>query len=188
MERVLTKATDLAKLFMKRIVSQGDIVVDATVGNGNDTLFLAELVGQKGKVYGFDIQKKALEKANQRIKKNGLNDRVKLIQDGHENIDKYIDTKVKGIMYNLGYLPGENKIITTKAYTTIISIGKALELLDKGGGISICIYTGHEEGAKECVEIINYLEKIDQSDYNIVKLEFINQKNNPPKLVLIEKR
>ncbi|KNY25363.1 rRNA methylase [Pseudobacteroides cellulosolvens ATCC 35603 = DSM 2933] len=89
------------------VVKEGDTVVDATAGNGNDTVFLAKLVGEKGKVYAFDIQEMALQKTREKLVSQGLTQRVELIRDGHENMSKYISEPVSVVMFNLGYLPGE---------------------------------------------------------------------------------
>ena len=112
--KYLNKATDLAKGLITKAVSYGDIVVDATVGNGNDTLFLCQLVGEKGKVIGFDIQDVALERTREKLSENNMLDRVILINSGHENLKDYIDSGVSAIMFNLGYLPGNNHNITTR--------------------------------------------------------------------------
>ncbi len=186
--KYITKATDLAREFIGKAIKPGDIVVDATVGNGNDTLFLSRLVSESGRVYGFDIQKFALKEATQKLQTNGVLDRVELINDGHENINKYITSKVNGIMFNLGYLPGGKHEITTKNNTTLIAIKTGIELLKGNGIMTIVVYTGHEEGKREEEDILSYFEKVDQNIVNVLKLGFINQKNNPPFLLVIEKR
>ena len=47
----------MAHAFLAEVVTKEDVVVDATMGNGHDTLFLAKLVKQ---VYAFDIQEQAV--------------------------------------------------------------------------------------------------------------------------------
>lgn len=101
------KLTTWAKWFVKQQVTEGDICVDATVGNGFDTLFLAECVGQKGKVYGFDIQQTALDNTKKLLTEAGLLDRVYLFHDSHSHMGTYLSNNtVKAVMFNLGYLPG----------------------------------------------------------------------------------
>lgn len=186
--KYITKATDLAKDYIKKRVRKGDTVVDATVGNGNDTLFLSRLVSDSGRVYGFDVQSIAIKKTAEKLEANGLSNRVVLINDGHENIEKHIKSEVSAIMFNLGYLPGQEHNITTKHNTTLIAIESGIKLLEKNGLMTIAVYIGHEEGRKEKEAILNYLEKVDQSIVNVLKLEFINQRNAPPFLLVIEKR
>ena len=110
---IVTKITDIAKLFWKEHINDRDIVLDATLGNGNDSLFLSKLVGSKGKVYSMDIQKKALDMTREKMDSSMSN--INLILDSHENLDKYIKEKLSLVVFNLGYLPGENNEITTKS-------------------------------------------------------------------------
>ncbi|WP_446899711.1 tRNA (mnm(5)s(2)U34)-methyltransferase [Clostridium sp. LBM24168] len=162
--------------------------MDATMGNGNDTLFLLNIVGNTGKVYAFDIQKTAIINTRNRISKNGKLTSVELINDGHENIDKYVDKKVKLIMFNLGYLPGGDHSIATHCETTIIALKKSLNLLDKNGVIILVIYYGHKEEKIEKSMLEEYTSSLEQRKYNVVKISFENQINNPPFLIVIEKR
>ncbi|WMJ81051.1 class I SAM-dependent methyltransferase [Clostridium sp. MB40-C1] len=184
----LTNSLNLGKELCMKKVMKGDIVVDATMGNGNDTVFLASLVGENGKVYAFDIQENALENTKEKIIKQNLNNQVKLIKDGHENIERYVKEEVKLVMFNLGYLPGKDKKVTTKADTTLIAIQKSLNILRKSGIIILIIYHGHKEGKEEKVLIENYIKNLDQKQYNVIQLSFVNQINNPPILIAIEKR
>ena len=184
----LTNSMNLAKEIAIKKLQEGDIAVDATMGNGNDTVFLANLVGESGKVYSFDVQSTAIENTKKRISDNKINTEIELIHDGHENLDKYIKEKVKLVMFNLGYLPSAEHNITTKAETTIVAIKKSLDMLEKNGVILLVIYHGHENGKLEKVAIEEFTSSLNQKEYNVMKLGFINQINNPPILVAIEKR
>ena len=135
--------------YIYKYVKIGQIVVDCTVGNGNDTLELARLVGETGKVYGFDIQQTAIDITYERLKENHLLDRTNLIKDSHSNIDLYIKEKVDFIIYNLGYLPKGDKTIKTNKFTTVSSLNKALELLKENGVMLITCYVGHDGGMEE---------------------------------------
>lgn len=172
---------------INKYVGEGDIVLDCTVGNGNDTMQLAEMVGDTGKVYGFDIQNKALEITLESLTCENINNRVELIQDSHENIDLYIRDKLDFIIYNLGYLPKGDKSIRTTSDTTLISLKKSLDLLKANGIILITSYVGHEGGLDEKNSIEELLSKLDQKKFNVIKYNFINQKNYPPILYGIEK-
>ena len=185
--RTFVNAVEIAKKIMKFNVVEGNKVLDCTVGNGNDTLFLAKLVGDSGKVYGFDIQPSAIDITKNKLKKNDLVDRVVLINDGHEKIDQYITEELNFIIYNLGYMPGGNKEIKTAADTTIKSVIKSLSLLKKNGLILITCYTGHEGGEEENYVLKNYIKTLDQKKYSVLEFNFINQINNPPILYGIEK-
>ena len=143
-----------------------DKVIDMTVGNGNDTLFLSNLVN-KGFIYGFDIQEKAINNTKRLLDDNNVNN-YRLINDSHENVDKYISDKISLVLFNLGYLPNGDKSITTKSKSTIKAIDKSLKLLNSKGIILIVIYK-HEEGLKEEKEILKYLK-----DNNIKFNEYHN--------------
>ncbi|AYF54298.1 methyltransferase [Clostridium botulinum] len=184
----LTNSMNLAKEIAIKKLQHGDIAVDATMGNGNDTVFLAELVGDSGTVYSFDVQKEAIDNTRKKIIDNKIKTNIQLIHDGHENIDKYINKDVKLVMFNLGYLPKAEHKITTKADTTLIAIKKSLNLIHKNGVVLVVIYHGHENGKLEKVAVEEFASTLNQKEYNVMKLEFINQVNNPPILIAIEKR
>ncbi|MCM3743676.1 methyltransferase domain-containing protein [Sporosarcina luteola] len=176
--------------FSKRLISEtvlpGETVVDATAGNGNDTLFLAELVGEEGRVFAFDIQQAALEATANRL--NNLNDRVSLILDSHANVDTYVKTPIAGAMFNLGYLPySEDLSIITKPDSTIEALDKLLGMLKKGGIITISVYDGHEGGKEERDALLDYVKSLHQADVHVVRYELLNQRKNPPFLIAIEK-
>lgn len=117
--KCLTKITDINKLYLEKVINKGDIVVDATMGNGYDTKYLAEKVGEEGFVYSFDIQETALKSTKKRLDKENLSDRVKLILDGHENMDKYVEGEVSCVLFNLGYLPRADHNIYGRTFQTV---------------------------------------------------------------------
>lgn len=129
--------TGWCRHFMEEQVKPGDICIDATAGNGNDTLTLCRLAGENGKVYAFDIQKAALEKTGRRLEAEGL--RAELILDGHEHMEKYVKEKgeVSCIVFNFGYLPGGSHSLATRADTSIRAVEAGLSLLKKGGLMSL---------------------------------------------------
>lgn len=174
-------------LYIERFVEEGDWVIDATAGNGNDTVMLAKLVGQTGHVFSFDVQQVALDRTGEKLVGLGLQDRVELLCDGHENLDRYVKDKVKAVMFNLGYLPRGDHNIGTRAETTITAIEKSLELMVVGGIISIVVYHGGDSGFDEKIKVLEYLEKLDPKKYLVMKTDFINQINCPPILLCIEK-
>ena len=112
---------------------------------------------------------------------------IEYILDGHENVLKYVPTKVKGIIFNLGYLPTGDKNITTMTETTISAIKDSLTLLTKKGVMAICLYPGHPEGKKESIEVLEFVKGLNQKEFEVLKYEFINQVNEPPFLICIEK-
>lgn len=183
---ILLKALTFSHLLVGRAAKPGDLAVDATAGNGQDTVFLAGLVGEKGQVFSFDIQDQAIAKTKENLIKNGLLDRVQLVKDGHENITAYVKDKVSGVMFNLGYLPGSDHQIITRPQTTIEALKKALNLLVPNGLVTLVIYTGHPGGEREWLELEKYLYSLNPLDYQILLYRFLNKKNSPF-LVAIEK-
>ncbi|WP_425448672.1 class I SAM-dependent methyltransferase [Dethiothermospora halolimnae] len=186
--RYFIKATEIAKHIIDLKVKEGDVVVDGTVGNGYDTLYLASKVGKCGKVYGFDVQQKAIDNTRDRLVENKLLNRVKLIKDGHEKMFDYIKEKVDLLIFNLGYLPKGDHSIITKPDTTISAIKQGLSLLNNNGILLVVLYYGHEGGEDEKKEVLKFLSNIDQKEFNVLKFNFINQKNKPPILLGVEKK
>ena len=178
----MKRPLEMAHDFLAQVITQEDIVVDATMGNGYDTLFLARLAKQ---VYAFDIQEQALEKTSQRLLEAGLTN-VELILQGHETVDQFV-TETKAGIFNLGYLPSADKSIITKPQTTIEALEKLCQLLVKGGRIAIMIYYGHDGGDIERDAVLNYVSQLPQQEYTATIYRTLNQINNPPFLVMIEK-
>lgn len=182
----LHRVLPYSKRLMNAVVLPGETVIDATAGNGNDTYFLAELVGEKGKVFAFDIQESALAATAERL--GPLNDRVSYHLDSHANVDRYVERPIGGAMFNLGYLPySEDKTIITKPDSTIEAVHKILGLLKKGGIITISVYDGHEGGKEESDALIEYVQSLHQADVHVIRYELMNLRNNPPFLIAIEK-
>ncbi len=183
----IRKITELAHLFLRLNVKEGDRVIDATAGNGVDTLFLADLVGKSGHVYAFDIQRDALSITGNKLIENGIGDRVTLIHDNHEKLGLYVKDQVAAVIFNLGFLPGGDKAKTTKSETTLNSLSKALPLL-KGGGLAVLVlYPGHGEGKTEKDQLLNYCRKLSPREYNVLYLNLVNQPNEPPELLVIQR-
>ena len=181
------RATSINHDFISRLIKPGDRVVDATVGNGHDTLFLANLVGDTGKVYGFDIQGKAIEKAKILLSEHSLDNRVSLILDSHENIEKYVQHPVKAIMFNLGYLPGGEHGIITKKETTITALKKSLSLLADDGLLSVVVYSGHQGGAEEKQAVEDFFQTIPKSEMHVVKVHHLNRLESSPYIILAQR-
>lgn len=185
--KLLNNTVSITKSYIKDYIKQGQVVLDATVGNGKDTVLMANMVGDSGRVYGFDIQKIAIENTKKLLEEETFRERVVLIRDSHEYLNKYISVKLDFIIYNLGYLPNGDKDIITKASTTIKSLKSALELLNNNGLLLINSYVGHDGGLEENIEIENLLKNLNQKHFNVLKHSFINQKNTPPVLYIVEK-
>jgi len=179
----LTVVQDLAA----RLVLPGDTVVDATAGNGRDTLWLARMVGQTGRVVALDIQQEALDRTGRLLKEHGLEGPVRLIRLDHSRMDSLELRDVKMVVYNLGYLPGGEKTLCTGADTTLASLSQALKLLIPGGVVCLTVYPGHPSGAGEARALEGFIRGLDQNAFDVVVLDFPNRKNHSPYPVIIQK-
>ncbi|AWE08400.1 rRNA methyltransferase [Lysinibacillus sp. 2017] len=183
----LERVIQYAQTLLEMSITEGDIAVDATAGNGHDTLFLANLVGDDGYVYAFDVQKEAVDATLHRLLDNALEHRAIVLRDGHENVANYVTKPVAGAIFNLGYLPGSNHDIVTMPNTTIQALESLLKLLKVGGIIVLVVYHGHEGGKEERDEVISYVSNLPQKYIHVLRYEFINQKNDPPFIIALEK-
>lgn len=187
---MLQTALTFSHTLLAEIVQSGDVVIDATMGNGHDTLFLADLVGSTGHVYSFDIQEQAIHSTKEKLLAHDFTDRASLLLKGHEHIDTVIDATqpIKAAIFNLGYLPKGDKSIITLPQTTQQAIDAILKRLSPEGRLLLVIYYGHPGGTEEKEKIITYCSELPQKLYNVMTYQFINQKNNPPILLCVEKK
>ncbi|GLO66975.1 methyltransferase domain-containing protein [Oceanobacillus kimchii] len=177
-----------AHYLLEESIDEGEVVIDATCGNGNDTLFLSRVVGKSGHVYAFDIQQQAIQNTKQELEKYHR-ENVTLIHGSHSLIDDNVQQDViGGAIFNLGYLPRSDKSIITKPDSTIEAIQKILAKLKKDGLIVIVVYYGHDGGANEKEAVLKHVANLDQKLYNVLQYGFVNQKNNPPFILAIQKR
>ena len=177
----------LHKHFIMEHLREGDIAVDFTMGNGNDTLFLSKAVGESGRVYAFDIQEEALTSTREHLVANGAPENYTLICASHHRVREFVNEQIKAGMFNLGYLPRSGrKAVTTMRETTMPAVEAALELLAPDGVLIVAIYPGHEEGALEGEMLREYFSGL--SKYRICPSEFKILKSPPsPYFFLVEK-
>lgn len=188
LERVLPYSKKILKLALE----EGDIAVDCTIGNGHDTVFLAGLVGPGGHVYGFDIQEEAVSATREQVVKSGYSERVTLFKESHSRLLELIPqvdhSRIRGAIFNLGYLPGGDKEIVTLAESTIAAVEQLLSVMEKEAVIVLVIYHGHPEGQVERDALLDYVTTLDQKRAHVLQYRFMNQVNNPPFIIAIEKK
>ena len=184
----LKSARYIAADCLRRFLLPGDTAIDATMGNGHDTLMLCELVGACGCVHAFDVQAQAVENTRKRLKDAGVFERAHLHLSGHEHMAEYVEAPVRAIMFNLGWLPGGNKEITTRWETTQIAVTTALKLLDIDGICIICVYPGHEEGDFERAQLTQLLSSLRPQDFNVLHHRFINAGPGAPECYILQKQ
>ncbi len=177
----------LHKHFISQHLHEGDVAVDFTMGNGNDTLFLSQTVGAQGKVYAFDIQEQALAATRAHLEAAAAPDNYTLICASHHLVREYVHEPIKAGMFNLGYLPRSGcKQVTTMRTTTMPAVQAAIDLLLPDGVLIIAIYPGHEEGALEGDMLREYFKTL--SRFHICASEFhILNSPTSPYFFLVEK-
>ncbi|MCX6990722.1 MAG: class I SAM-dependent methyltransferase [Chlamydiae bacterium] len=181
----------LAHMLWEKLLGKDDMVIDATMGNGKDTLKLAQILSNcgSGRVIALDIQPKALENTLSLLRENipEFLQNIELLLTSHENFPSQIlPGSVKLIVYNLGYLPGADKELTTQTGTTLLSIENALKLIAPGGALSITCYPGHAEGQKEHEAIKAFVKDRDLREYCVSEHTWPSR-NLSPILLLIQK-
>lgn len=176
------RITDLARVLVGETLTDGDVAIDATVGTGVDTVFMAEKVGASGRVYGYDIQTEAIAQTEKRLAEKNLGDRVILKHGSHAKMTLNPSEEAKAIMFNLGYLPGGNLNIVTQPESTILALEKALTLLGAGGIITIGLYR-HSGSEQEVAAVEEWASRLSRGFY-AHRIETINRRN-PPYLIAI---
>lgn len=177
--------TEYCHHFLRDYIREGDICVDATAGNGGDTEFLCRLAGENGKVYAFDVQEQAVRSTEERLERAGLRNRAELICAGHERMKEFVKEQAAAVVFNLGYLPGGDHAVTTKADTTLRAAEQALELLKPGGVVSLCIYSGGDTGYEERDALLSWLRELDPRRWLVIVNCYYNRRNDPPLPVFI---
>ena len=181
-------ALNIIHRIIKEKVQPGDICIDATAGRGNDTLFLAHLVGESGHVTAFDIQQDAVDSTKALLAANGMTERTDVLLKSHsEMAEMFEENSVSCITFNFGWLPkGDHNIFTSKS-TSIPAIEQGLKLLKSGGIMTLIIYYGRETGLEERDALLEYLPTIDSSRYTVIEMPFVNRPNCPPIPIIILK-
>ncbi|SDP33672.1 tRNA (mnm(5)s(2)U34)-methyltransferase [Selenomonas ruminantium] len=162
-----------------------NVIVDATAGNGNDTLFLAEHGPDQAKIYAFDIQQAALE--HTRLKTAAYASRIEYILASHAEIDKQVPGNIDVAMFNLGYLPGEEHKVTTVKESTRMAVEQVLDKLSINGICIIVAYPGHEAGAQEAVMLEEFLGNLPRRDYTVGCYRLLNHRQTAPYAYMVER-
>lgn len=175
--------TDLLHAILRGEIREGDLAIDATAGNGHDTAFLAREVGSSGHVIAFDIQAAAIEATRKRLESEGHLERVSLHQTSHNELSRFAKpASVKAVVFNLGYLPGADRSIATKAPETIEALGAASALLQPGGILAAICYPGHTEGAEESEAVEMFFHSL--PNHRVARYSLVATKGAAPFLLL----
>ena len=177
----------LSHLLVRTFVHEGQRTVDATCGNGHDTVLLAGLVGAGGHVWGIDIQQEALVETGRKLAAAGLSQRVTLLQAGHEELAQHIAGPVQAVLFNLGYRPGGDRSIITRPETTRSALEQSLSLLAAGGIVLVTIYPGHDGGTEEQSTVEKWASGLDPRVYHCWRMGQTNVSAGAPYLLLAQK-
>lgn len=199
---LLPTLDDLARLAVRRALEPSDentiqpgpalFAVDATAGNGHDTLFLARLLRDRGTVYAFDVQDAALNATRSRLAADGLDGHVRLIAAGHEHAAKRLPENAHGrvsvVMFNLGFLPGSDKRVITRPGTTLQALEDLMRLAAPRAVFTLHLYTGHAGGAEESAAVLDRTQSLDRNAWRVLLCSQHNKIRRAEHLLLLEKR
>ncbi len=177
----------LSHLLLQSLVHDGDQVVDATCGNGHDTLLLARLVGTTGTVVGFDIQPEAIGETGRRVAEAGVAERVTLLNVSHGEMAERVSVPLNLVLFNLGYLPGGDRTVITHADSTVSALSQALSLLARGGSVMVTIYPGHPGGDDERTAVERWVVGLDPRRYHCWRMGQVNVPVTAPYLMLVQR-
>ncbi|MEJ2200613.1 MAG: class I SAM-dependent methyltransferase [Desulfuromonadaceae bacterium] len=194
----LIRMVDRAHELLSEVLAPGDVAVDLTAGNGIDTLFLAEQVGPTGRVVAFDIQEQALQHTMALLEDAALvcsllepspepvalpDSGVILIRDSHCQLQRYLQGPLQAIIANLGYLPGGNEHLVTRAETTLAALRQGLELLKQGGRLVVVVYVGHAGADRECCQVETLMQSLSPRQWQVLRIQVVNRELAPYLLV-----
>ena len=194
MKNIIRKTTEFAMYIVQAYIGPGDTVIDATCGNGHDTLALAQT--DPARLYAFDVQEDAVRRTRELLENSGFGEtivdgRFIIKQLAHENIGAYCESRgiqAKAAIFNLGYLPGGDKSITTKAESTLAAVQAMMDIIRPDGLICITMYSGHPDGKEEKEALLNFAEQLDSGRWHTAYISMTNQKKDPPEILLITKK
>lgn len=187
----LPGAVALARNLTGRRLQAGDVAIDATVGNGHDTVWLASQVGPGGLVIGCDLQPAAIESGRARLEAAGLLARVRLVTGDHarlgEQVDPAVRRRVRAVMFNLGYLPGSDKSVVTGSGSTLAALAGLAEWLPGGALVTVVAYPGHKGGAEERDAVLAWAARLDPDQWRTQHWQALNRRRPAPELVALER-
>lgn len=182
----LPRATAFAHHLLRESLRPGDLAIDATCGNGHDTIALAEMVGPDGRVLALDLQPNAVANTRDRCQSAGLADRVIALPGDHRDLTKHWNEnfsdpfRPSAIIFNLGYLPGGDKSLITQSDSTLAGLDQARTLLAPGGLLICVCYPGHPGGDTEADAVRQWFAALPGDTWPSIAYEFLNQPAQPP--------
>ena len=183
---------ETAHHLLSKQLKTGDAVIDATLGNGHDTLFLAQAIGSEGQLFGFDIQETALNNTRQRLQNQQIQTAVTLFQASHADMLEHIASQwhgqIQAVMFNLGYLPGADKTLITQATSTLKALDAACQLLAEQGILTVMAYPGHPGGDDDTQQLTAWCQQLNPQQFSQQIIFSHHDKPTAPRLFVIRKR
>ncbi|MEG2931561.1 MAG: GNAT family N-acetyltransferase [Ruthenibacterium sp.] len=182
-------ALTVAHQFLMQYGRRGGFAIDATAGNGHDTVFLARLVGEEGRVLALDVQPRAVEVTRAAIERAGYGGRVRTECDTHAHLASYAAPGEADIaVFNLGYLPGGDHDLFTTPEISVPAIRTALSLLRRGGVLTACVYAGGAQGTRERDAVLAFFRALSPEEYTVLITEFSGRSETQAIPVCVQKR
>lgn len=182
------RPTRLAQQTIGELLREGDVAIDATAGNGHDTQFLAGCVGATGRVLAFDVQEAAMRSTRERLREVGLEERVVFHLASHARMAEFAEAgSVAAVVFNLGYLPGEDHGLATEAAETMRALDAAGVVLNSGAVLSVVCYPGHPQGAEEAASVERWMSARAADAWRVAKYAMVGTKAPAPFLMIARK-
>jgi len=182
------RPTRLAQQIVGALLREGDVVVDATAGNGHDTQFLAGCVGETGRVLAFDVQEAAMRSTRERLREAGLDERVEFHLASHARMAELAEAgTIAAVMFNLGYLPGEDHSLVTELGETLRALDAACFVMKSGAMLSVVCYPGHPQGGDEAASVERWMNERAANAWRVAKYGMIGTKLPAPFLMIARK-
>ncbi len=180
------RPTELLHLLLREVIRDGDLVVDATAGNGHDTVFLADCVGPTGKVLALDIQQQAIDSTRARLQESGLLGRASLHCVSHASLaDLTAEATASVIIFNLGYLPGADHGTITQTAATLEALRASCQVLKPGGALAVVCYPGHPGGDQEAAAVEAFFQNLEK--HRTARYSMLATKKPAPFLLLSQR-
>lgn len=173
---------------LRSLIKPDDVLIDATAGRGRDTIFLAECVTGQGKVYAFDVQEEAIAQSHKLLQERGLEEKVTFYHMDHALMEEVIREKISAVVFNLGYLPGSDHAVKTRAESTIPALHSALRLLKVNGVLALTVYRGHQGAEEEATQVQDMLTNLPKDSFSVLCGQYINQIVTAPYWILVQKK
>ena len=183
--QTVSNVLNLVKTAIEPALKNARIVVDATAGNGHDTLFLAERTTAEAKIYAFDIQETALN--HTRAITADYAERINYVLASHDKIAELVSGAIDVAIFNLGYLPGEEHCVTTKVESTMAAVRQVLDKLSCNGVCVVVAYPGHEAGAQEATGLEKFFAELPKKNYTVGCYRLLNHARTAPYAYVVEK-